>query len=127
MTGRAIPYILTCCPLLLILAAWMKLYWGRQRQWPNALALLALGIVSANAALAATTFLYYELKPPSHFLPPWQDPQILTLGLLFLLAPIGMILGIVAGVHGAPKWLICIMEIASVPLLVVGIMAGSAV
>jgi hypothetical protein len=38
-----------------------------------------------------------------------------------------MILGIVAGVYGTPKWLICIMEIASVPLLVVGIIAGSAV
>jgi hypothetical protein len=38
-----------------------------------------------------------------------------------------MILGVVAGVHGAPKWLIGIVEIASVPLLVVGLMAGSAV
>jgi hypothetical protein len=28
---------------------------------------------------------------------------------------------------GAPKWLICIVEIASLPLLIVGIMAGSAV
>jgi hypothetical protein len=41
--------------------------------------------------------------------------------------PIGMILGIVAGIQGAPKWLICVVEIASLPLLVVGIMAGAAV
>jgi hypothetical protein len=38
-----------------------------------------------------------------------------------------MVLGVVAGVHGAPKWLIWIIEIASVPLLVVGLMAGVAV
>ena len=81
--------------------------------------LLALGIVSANTVFAAGTFLYYQFRP-SHTFPSTfgEDPQILTLGFLFLLAPIGMILGIVAGVHGAPKWLICIMKIASVPLLV---------
>jgi hypothetical protein len=42
----------------------------------------------------------------AYFLPPWQDPEILQLGSLFLLALIGMILGVVAGVRGAPKWLI---------------------
>jgi hypothetical protein len=126
MSGRFILYILTCGPLLLTLAAWMRLYWAPRYQ-RHALALLALGIASANAALACGTFLYYELRTPSHFLPPWQDPEILQLGLLFLLAPIGMILGLVAGVRGAPKWLISIVEIASLPLFVVGIMAGSAV
>jgi len=129
MTGRIVLYVLTCGPFVLTLAAWMKLYFTRQRQSPHplALAMVALGIVSANGALAAGTFLYYELRPPSHFLPPWQDPEILQLGLLFLLAPIGMILGVVAGIDGAPTWLICIVEIASVPLLVVGLMAGAAV
>lgn len=126
MSSRIILYILTCGPLLLTLAAWMKLYWAPRHQ-RHALALLALGIVSANAALACGTFLYYELRPSSNFLPPWQDPEILHLGLLFLLAPIGMILGLVAGARGAPKWLIGIVEIASLPLDVVGIMAGSAV
>jgi len=84
-------------------------------------------MVSANAALAAGTFLYYQFRPSGSWLPPWQDSQILTLGLLFLLVPIGMILGVIAGVRGAPKWLICIVEIASVPLLVLGLMAGAAV
>lgn len=79
----------------------------------DALALLALGIARANATLACGTFLYYVLRPLSHFLAPWQDPEILQLDLLFLLAPIGMILGVVAGVRGAPKWLIGIVELAS--------------
>lgn len=91
------------------------------------MALLALGIASANAVLACGTFLYYEFRPSPHFVPPWQDPEILRLGLLFLLAPAAMILGVVAGVRGAPKWLIGIVEIASLPLFIIGIMAGSAV
>jgi hypothetical protein len=99
----------------------------RQRQWPGAVALVALGIVSANAAFAAGTFLYYQFSPPPSWLPPWQDPQILTLAMLGLPAPIGMILGVLAGVRGAPKWLVCILEIASVPLLVIGLMASIAV
>jgi len=127
MNGRLALYMLTCGPLVLTVAAWVKVYWGRKRQPPHALALVALGMASANAVLAAATFLYYELRPPSHFLPPWQDPEILQLGLLFLLAPIGMILGVVASVRGAPKWLIVVVEIASVPLLIVGLMAGVAV
>jgi len=127
MTRQVIPYMLTCGPFVLALGAWMKLYWARRGKWPNALALLALGFVTANAALAAGTFLYYEFRPPSHFLPPWQDPEILQLALLFLLAPIAMILGVVAGVRGAPKWLVCIVEIASVPLLLLGVMASNAV
>ena len=123
MTGRLILYLLTCGPFVLALAAWTKLYWARQ--WPRPIALIALGIVSANAALATGAVLYYEFRPSP--LPPWQNPQILTLGLLFLLAPIGMIAGFVAAVRGAPKWLICIVEIASMPLLVVGVMASNAV
>jgi hypothetical protein len=127
MTGQLVLYMLTCGPLVLTLAAWTKLYWVRQRQWPDAFALLAFAIVSANTVFAAGTFLYYQFRPTPTFLPPWRDPQILTLGLLLLLAPIGMILGVVAGAHGAPKWLIWVIEIASLPLLVVGFMAGVAV
>jgi hypothetical protein len=98
----------------------------RQRHWPSPVTLMALGLVSANAALAAGTFLYYQFRPlPS--LPPWQDPQILTLGWLLLLAPLGMIVGFVAAMRGAPKWLILVVEIASVPLLVVGFFAVGAV
>jgi len=123
MAVRLIPYLLTCGPFALALAAWTRLYWARQL--PRPIALIALGTVSANAALAAGTFLYYDFRPSP--LPPWQNPQILTLGLLFLLAPIGMIIGFVAAVRGAPKWLTCIVEIASVPLLVVGVMASNAV
>jgi hypothetical protein len=127
MTERLIPLLLTCGPLVLTVAAWIKLYWARQPQWPRPVALVALSITSANAAFAAGTFLYYQFRPSSSWLPPWQDPQILQLALLFLLAPIGMIVGAVAGARGAAKWLIRVVEVASLPLLAVGIMACAAV
>jgi hypothetical protein len=38
-----------------------------------------------------------------------------------------MIVGFIAAARGAPKWLICMVEIASVPLLVVGLFAVGAV
>jgi len=89
--------------------------------------LVALGTLTVNAAFAAGTFVYGEFRPPSHHLPPWEDPEILLLALLFLLAPIGMILGPVAGARGAPKWLICVVEVASLPLLAIAFMASAAV
>ena len=126
MIERLIPFLLTCAPFLLTLAAWAKLYRARQQQWPRVVALVALGSVTANAAFAAGTFLYYSFRP-SPPLPPWQDSQTLQLALLFLLAPIGMIVGLVAAARGAPKWLIWIVEGASVPLLVVGFLACGSV
>ena len=114
-------YLFTCGPLVITTAAWAKLYWTRQ--WPHRIALTALGIVSGNAALAAVTVLYYELGPTRAWLPPWQDPEVLNLAFLSLLAPVGMIAGIIAGVKGAPKWLVGTLEIASLPLAVVGFFA----
>lgn len=125
MSGRIVLQTLTTGLLLLTLAVWMRLYWmPRQR---HAFALLALGITTANASFASATSLYFGLRPSSHFLPPWQDLEILQLGMLCLLAPIGMILGIIAAFLSAPKWVIGVVEVASLPLLVVGIMAGMAV
>jgi hypothetical protein len=39
--------MLTCRPLVLTFSAWTKLYWVRQRQWPDVMALVTLGFVSA--------------------------------------------------------------------------------
>ena len=125
MFVRLIPHMFSCELLAITIAAWARLY--QRRQGPqHALGLVAFGMVTANAVFAAATFLFYQFRPPSH-LPPWQEPEILSLGFLFLLAPIGMILGIVAGVREASMWMICVVEIAWLPLFAVGLMAGAAV
>jgi hypothetical protein len=123
MTQQLILYVLTCGPFALTLSGWIKLY--RTRQWPRPVALAALGTASATAAYAAGTCLYYTFRPPPASLPPWQDPQILNYALLFFLASIAIILGLIsAGKRAAPGWLILVVELASVPLLLLGMMAG---
>ena len=119
--------ILTCGPLVLILGAWVKLILARQRKWPGVIGLIALCIVSANAVFSAFSFLYYHFRPPLPSLPPWQDPDILNRGSLFVFAPIGMVAGFLAVNRDAPKWLSLIVEIASIPMLVAGFLAAISV
>jgi hypothetical protein len=84
MFVRLIPYVFSCELLAITIAAWARLY--QRRQGPqHALGLVAFGMVTANAVFVAATFLFYQFRPPSH-LPPWQEPEILSLGFLFLLA-----------------------------------------
>jgi hypothetical protein len=65
--------------------------------------LVALSVVGANSAFAVAVFFYFHVRPPSPSLPPWKDQEILNLGLLFLLASIGMTIGLIAAAPGAPN------------------------
>jgi hypothetical protein len=121
---RIVWYLLACGPLVFTLVAWSRLC--QTRRWPPLIALATLGYVTAIASLSSCEFLYLQFRPTST-LPPWEDPQILSLGSLFFLAPIGMILGVVAGRRGSPKWIVGTAEIASLPLLIVGLVAGMSV
>jgi hypothetical protein len=123
---RLIPVLLTCGPLVLTVCVWARLYTRRRFGWPKPVVLAALGIASANAAYAAFVYLYYSLKP-SQPLPPWKDPETLDLALLFLTAPIGIIVTIVAAAKGAQKWLIVALIIALVTLSLVGMLEGISV
>lgn len=122
---RMLLLLLSCTPLAIMLVAWAILY-GCQRERVLPIGFIALGVATANAIFASGIFSYYELRPAG-FLPPWHDPEILNLGLLFLLAPVAMVLGVVAAVRGAPKWLMGLVELSSVPLLIVGLFAVAAV
>ena len=113
-------------PLLLILAAWIKLYMARKKSRPSAVALTALIMASANAAFAVWNFLHYNFKP-GPYLPPWKDPETLNFGLLFLMAPIGMIAAFIAALRGTPGWMIWMVEISSLLLLIVGFFAAVSV
>jgi len=126
MIQKIIPVLFTCGPLMLMLGTWTRIFRTRKRGWPHRLALIALSVVTFNGLLAAGIFVYYEFKPAPQ-LPPWQSSDILDYALLFLLAPIGMVVGAVAAFKGAPIWLICIMEVASLPLFAIGLLACIAV
>lgn len=121
-------YLFSCGPAVLTFAAWLKLYLARQQNRPDLLSTVALAVTTAIAIYSATVSIYYAFGASTASLPPWKDPYVLDMGMLFLLAPIGCVLGlVVAGKRAGPAWLIAVIEIASLPLFLLGIMAGFAV
>lgn len=75
---------------------------------------------------AAYIFVYYTMKP-SPDLPPWKDPETLDLALLFLLAPIGLVSTVIAGVRGVSKWTVVPLVAALLVLFFVGLLEGASV
>lgn len=108
-------------------AAWLAVLIRIKRQRPTLLGLVALAVGTANAAYAAGIVIYYEARPPASNLPPWKDPEILSLGLLFVNGPVAIALAMWAASRGAPKWLAWIVGPGSVPLTILGLLAGAAV
>ena len=120
-------YLLTFGPLALAIYGWLRLLSPDERDRLGTTGLLALAFASANALISSAVVLYFAIHPTPINVPPWKDRQILDLALLILSAPIGMLLGLVAAIRRAPKWLVSIVEGASVPLLVIGMLAAGAV
>jgi hypothetical protein len=116
-------WLLTCSPLVVTLAAWAGVRWKWSLQRPAPVALGALGVATLNAAAAAGVAARYRFQPS--LLPPWHDPQTLDLGLLLLPAGLAMIVGLVALGYKAPMWLVAVVELSSIPLLIVGLYVGS--
>jgi hypothetical protein len=100
-----VPLVLTCGPALLstfALVRTLKDYRGGRIGPFPACAVVGAWLVTAYAAYV---FLRYTVKP-SPDLPPWKDSKTLELGLLFLLAPLGLISTIAAGVRGSSRWVV---------------------
>jgi hypothetical protein len=105
--------------VLALFAGWR--FWREKQSRPlSGFTIWAVCIVVANAAYAAFTFLRYSLWPSN--LPPWKDPETLDLALLFLTAPFGIIICVLAALRGASMRLIGMLLIASLILLFVGLM-----
>ena len=119
--------LLTFGSLGFALGAWAIFFLTWRRRKAATPALIALIITTLNAAFAAGLSVHFHLHPTSPRLPPWRDPEILDFGLFFFLAPIGMTVAGVAGFRGASKWLVSVLELALLPLLLLGIAAGMAV
>jgi hypothetical protein len=121
-----VPLLLTTGPAALstfALVRTLKDYWGgRLRPLPA----WAVGGAWVITAYAASVFLYYAVNP-SPDLPPWKDPETLDLGLLFLLAPIGGVATVVAGVRGASRWVVIPLVAAMLILFLVGLLEGASV
>jgi hypothetical protein len=121
-----VPLLLTCGPLLLSTAAAVETIKDYRRGQLRALALAAVAAAWSVSAYAASVFLYYTLKP-SPYLPPWKDPETLSLALLFLLAPVGLVATVIAGIRGASKWTVLSLVAAMLVLSFVGLIEGNSV
>jgi hypothetical protein len=113
---RIVPWLLMFTPLAVLLVAWVIVYRRRQVKTLRLVGVVALGLATANALFGASTFAYYAIR---------ARPEASALGLLFLSTPFPMVLGVVAAVRGTPKWLMGLVELASVPLLVVGLLVAA--
>jgi hypothetical protein len=85
--------------------------------------LTLLTVITAFAAVAAGSFIYFRLRPVH--VPPWQNPEVTFLAWFFLLGPGCMVLGFLA-FRKEPKWLFWVLEVASLWLTVLGFLAGAA-
>lgn len=118
--------LFSCGPLFVSMAAW--LYLVRTRRWPRPVTIAALSVLTLNALVAVRSFVVLSLRSSAKAPPPWQDVAVLTTALLFFLAPVGMILGLVAaGRRESPAWMIVLIEVASLPLMALGVLATMAV
>ena len=84
--GILIPSLINFMPLIITVSGWVKAYRTRQRESRHLFALTLLAVITAIAAVPATAFVYYLLRPVN--LPPWQDPQVFLIAWLFLLGPL---------------------------------------
>jgi hypothetical protein len=126
MSENLLPLVMVCGPSLVVMATWVATLVQVQRIQVRPITWVALGVVTANAFWASYIYFFYRLHP-SPWQAPWRDPQILNYALLFLMAPIGMLLTFVAAARGAPKWLFWALELSSAPLLLIGFLATGAV
>ena len=114
-----------CSPALLILLAWVQVARMRHSTWRSSWSFASLGLGTANVAWAAYTFLRYNFQ--TYSLPPWKDPETLNLALLGLLAPFSIIVSLIALAHGAPKPLVLLLVLASLPLFLIGFLESASV
>jgi|GEM_PF-3007232 len=121
-----VPLLLTCGPALLSTFAMLRAAKDYRAGQLRSLPLWAVGSAWLVTGYAAYIFLYYTLKP-SPGLPPWKDPETLHLGLLFLLAPVGLIATAIAGVRGASRWTVLPLLAALLVLFFVGVLEGASV
>ena len=121
-----VPLLLVCGPAALSTFALVRVLNEYRSGQLRAFPLWLVGGAWLISAYAALIFLRYTVKP-SPYLPPWKDPETLDLALLFLLAPLGLIAGVIAGLRGASRWVVIPLVAALVVLSLVGFLEVASV
>jgi hypothetical protein len=118
-------FLLSIAPAALVVVAWALV--ARSERRLNKVALSALCTASIIAVWALALYFKMRMHPEYAKLPPWQDPVNLEAGLLMFGAPVPVILGLVAAFKKAPWWLVALVELISLPLMLVGCASAASV
>ena len=116
-----VPYLVNFMPLIVTVSGWVRAYRASRFRPLHPFAFALLAIVTAGAAVPASSFIYFDELKPVH-LPPWQDPLVLLYGWFCLFGPFCVILGFLA-FRNEPKWLFWVLELASLWLTGLGVLA----
>jgi hypothetical protein len=122
MTGVFVTHLIFFTPLIVTVGGWIRAY--REDSEPvHPFALTLLIGVTGLAALAGVSFVYFDFEPVR--LPPWESPEIRLFGSFLLLGPASMAASFLA-LGKRPKWLFWVLEMASLWLTGLGLLAASA-
>jgi hypothetical protein len=123
MTSALVSHLVIFMPVIVTLSGWTRAYRKRRTEQLHPFALTLLAAVTGLAAIAAASFVYFDFRPVH--LPPWQSPEVMLFGWLFILGPACMAVGFLA-LGKQPKWLFWVLELASLWLTGLGVLGSSA-
>lgn len=126
MKVSVVPLLLTCGPAVLSTFALLKSLRNYKNHELRALPLGMIGGAWIISVYAAYILVRYTVNPTPD-LPPWKNPETLDLALLFLLAPLGFVFTVIAGLRGASKAVVTSLSVALLILFAVGILEGVSV
>jgi len=121
-----LPFLLTCCPLILSGFALRGAYRQYRATQIRRYVLWILAVVAVIPLYAVSTYIWFTLRPTS-YRAPWNDPATLNLAILVLLAPIGFLLTMFAGFRGAATRVLLPLIAAMLLLFVVGFLVADSV
>ncbi len=114
-------WVFSCGPLAITVAAWIRFLMSKRDKTVHSPGFISLMMVSANTTFAAYLAIRYTIYPVDSAAPPWENGEQMGFAGLFFLAPIGMIVTAIGGFRGVSKWLVLLLELASLLLVVIGL------
>lgn len=123
MTKALISHVIPLMPVILTCGGWSRVFAKRHTEPLCPLAYVLLASVTLLALFAAGTFIYFEIRP--EHLPPWQSAEVMTFGSFLLLGPASVLVSLLA-LGRAPICLFCVLELTSVWLTGLGLLASAA-
>ena len=120
MTGIFLSHLIFFTPLIVTASGWLRAY--RKHSEPlHPFALTLLIAVTGLAIVAAVSFVYFDFNPVH--LPPWESPEVRLFGWFLILGPASTMAVSFLALGNKPKWLFWVLEIASLWLTGLGLLA----